>query len=67
MNFNIRYKFPKRDDNIKMRYLYHIQCDPGIVLGKHAISRITCACQACRLSLKKLQGENFDADNQPCY
>ena len=67
MNLNIKAKSPKRDDNIKMRDLYHIQCDPYLGLGKCDMRRIPCACQSYQLSLEQLWEENFDADKQPSY
>ena len=67
MNLNIKAKFPKRDDNIKMRDLYHIRCDPDLGLGKCAMRRIPCACIACRQSLNQLWQSNVDADKQPRY
>ena len=43
---NIKSKFPKRDENIKMSDIYHIQCDPDLGLGKCAMRRIPCVCQS---------------------
>ena len=37
MNLNIKPKFPKCDDNIKMRYLYHIRYDTDIGIGECAM------------------------------
>ena len=51
MNLNIKSKFPKRDDNIKMRHLYHILCHPDLGIGKFSMRQIPCACQAFRMSL----------------
>ena len=33
MNLNIKDKFPKLDEKIKMRYFYHILCDTDLGLG----------------------------------
>ena len=67
MNLNIKSKFPKLDDNIKMRDLYHIRCNLDLGLGKCAMKKIPCACQAYRLSLEQLWDANVDTDKQPCY
>ena len=45
MNLNIKSKFPKRDEKIKMRDLYHIQCNPDLGLGKCVMRQRPCACQ----------------------
>ena len=42
---NIKSKFPKRDEKINMRYLYHIRCNPDLGLGKCVMRQIPCACQ----------------------
>ena len=49
MDLNIKSKCPKRDDNIKMRNLYHIRCNPDLGLGKCVMRQISCACQECCL------------------
>ena len=67
MNFKIKAKFPKRDDNIKMRYLYHIRCNPDLVMHNYAMRIRLCEFQECRLSLKQPWEANFDADKQPSY
>jgi len=69
MNLNIKAKFPKRDadDNIKMRDLYHIRCDPDLGLGKCAMRRIPCACRACRTALAQVWQSNIPVENQPRY
>ena len=67
MNLNIKSKFTKRDENIRMIDLYHIQCNTDLGIGKCAMRRITCACQACRLPLEQLWEANVGADKQPRY
>ena len=67
MNLNIKSKFPKHDDNIKIRDIYHIRCNPDIGLGKCAIRQIPCACQEFWLSIEQLWKESVDADKQTCH
>ena len=67
MKFIIKTNFPKSDNNIIFRGLYHIWCDPDLGIGKFAMRRILCAYIPIWQSLQQLWQENVDAYKKPLY
>ena len=61
------YSVLNNQDNVTMKYFYHIRCNPDLDEGLYAIKRIPCDCTECVEQLSIPWLPNLDKTLQPCY